>query len=51
MAHIYLITTGHSVTSHLKAMLTGFEELEDEDITDEEMDLIKIKEEKDSTTK
>lgn len=30
ITHLYLITTGESVTSNLKAMLTGFEELEDE---------------------
>jgi thiosulfate reductase cytochrome b subunit len=29
VTHLYLITTGESVTSNLKAMLTGFEELED----------------------
>jgi thiosulfate reductase cytochrome b subunit len=28
IAHIYLITTGHTVTSNLKAMITGWEELE-----------------------
>ena len=28
--HIYLITTGDTITSNLKAMLTGYEELEDE---------------------
>lgn len=26
IAHLYLITTGHTVTAHLKAMLTGWEE-------------------------
>ncbi len=30
IAHIYLITTGHTVTSNLKAMITGWEELEEE---------------------
>jgi thiosulfate reductase cytochrome b subunit len=30
IAHLYLITTGRTVTSNLKAMITGFEELEDE---------------------
>ena len=30
IAHLYLITTGHTVTSNLNAMLTGYEELEDE---------------------
>lgn len=28
IAHVYLITTGRTVTSNLKAMLTGYEELE-----------------------
>lgn len=28
-AHLYLMTTGHTVTSNLRAMLTGWEELED----------------------
>lgn len=31
IAHVYLITTGHTVFSNLKAMLTGYEELEDDD--------------------
>jgi thiosulfate reductase cytochrome b subunit len=30
IAHLYLITTGRTVTSNLKAMITGFEELPDE---------------------
>lgn len=29
--HLYLITTGHTITSNLKAMIKGWEELEDED--------------------
>ncbi len=29
IAHLYLITTGETVTSNLKAMLTGYEDLED----------------------
>jgi thiosulfate reductase cytochrome b subunit len=32
IAHLYLITTGHTPLSHLKAMLTGFEELEEDEI-------------------
>lgn len=28
IAHVYLITTGQTVTSNLKAMITGYEELE-----------------------
>jgi thiosulfate reductase cytochrome b subunit len=31
VAHIYLITTGHTILSNLKAMITGYEELEDDD--------------------
>ncbi len=30
ITHLYLITTGEKVTTNLKAMLTGYEELEDE---------------------
>ncbi len=30
VAHLYLITTGETITSNLKAMLTGYEELESE---------------------
>jgi len=30
IAHLYLITTGRTVTSNLKAMVTGYEELEEE---------------------
>ncbi|MCW8853084.1 MAG: cytochrome b/b6 domain-containing protein [Gammaproteobacteria bacterium] len=29
IAHIYLATAGHTVTSHIKAMITGWEEVED----------------------
>ncbi len=31
ITHLYLITTGNTVTSNLKAMITGYEELEDEE--------------------
>ncbi|NHZ84659.1 MAG: cytochrome B [Planctomycetia bacterium] len=31
ITHLYLITTGETITSNLKAMLTGYEELENED--------------------
>ncbi|MDK9700299.1 MAG: cytochrome b/b6 domain-containing protein [bacterium] len=31
IAHIYLMTTGHTITSNLRAMITGFEELPNED--------------------
>lgn len=30
IVHVYLITTGHTVLSNLQAMLTGYEELEEE---------------------
>ncbi len=30
IAHVYLTTTGHTPTSNLKAMITGYEELEEE---------------------
>ena len=30
ITHMYLITTGRTVTSNLRAMITGYEELEDE---------------------
>ncbi len=32
IAHIYLITTGSTLTSNLKAMITGYEELDEEEI-------------------
>jgi len=31
IAHLYLITTGHTPSSNLKAMITGYEELEDDE--------------------
>lgn len=47
IAHLYLITTGKEITSNLKAMLTGFEELEadepaqiEQEKTEEENELI-----------
>lgn len=36
VTHLYLITTGESITSNLRAMLTGFEELEVEDKKNDE---------------
>ncbi len=30
IVHVYLITTGHTVTAHLKAMITGWDEAPDE---------------------
>ncbi|MCK6605364.1 MAG: cytochrome b/b6 domain-containing protein [Ignavibacteriaceae bacterium] len=35
IAHLYLITTGESVTSNLNAMITGYENLHDEHNTEE----------------
>ncbi len=32
IAHLYLITTGHTITSNLKAMITGYEELPTEPV-------------------
>jgi thiosulfate reductase cytochrome b subunit len=34
VAHLYLLTTGRTVTSNLKAMITGYEELEDDTAED-----------------
>jgi len=31
IVHLYLITTGQTITSNLKAMITGYEELENDD--------------------
>ena len=31
IVHIYLITTGHTLTSNLKAMITGYEDLEEDE--------------------
>ena len=31
IGHLYLITTGHTVSSNLNAMLTGYEDLEEDD--------------------
>jgi thiosulfate reductase cytochrome b subunit len=33
IVHLYLITTGHTLTSNLKAMITGWEELDESDET------------------
>jgi thiosulfate reductase cytochrome b subunit len=30
IGHVYLITTGHTVTAHLKAMITGWDEVEEQ---------------------
>jgi cytochrome b subunit of formate dehydrogenase len=31
VVHVYLITTGHSILTNLKAMMTGYEDVEDDD--------------------
>jgi len=36
IVHLYLITTGHTPITNLKAMMTGFEEIEDDDDIAEE---------------
>ncbi len=38
VVHLYLITTGHTITSNLKAMITGWEELEEEETQDKVTD-------------
>lgn len=43
IVHLYLITTGATVTSNLKAMMTGYEELESEDKNGEENKTKEIK--------
>ncbi len=35
IAHLYLITTGRTLTSNLKAMITGYEEVEGEQVQDQ----------------
>ncbi len=35
IVHLYLITTGHSLLSNLQAMLSGYEELDEEEIKQE----------------
>ena len=35
IVHLYLITTGTTVTSNLKAMITGYEDIEDDEVTEE----------------
>ena len=38
IAHLYLITTGTKITSNLKAMITGYEEIEDKTDMDDEVE-------------
>lgn len=42
ITHLYLITTGDTITSNLKAMLTGYEELEDENDNDKKINEPKL---------
>lgn len=41
IAHIYLLTTGHSFVGHVKPMITGYDEV---DLTDEELAYLKSSE-------
>ena len=43
IVHLYLITTGNKVSTNLQAMLTGYEELEDEDDENNEQEIKAIK--------
>jgi thiosulfate reductase cytochrome b subunit len=36
VVHVYMTTTGHTYTSNIKAMITGYEEVEDDDDEKEE---------------
>ncbi len=40
IVHLYLITTGETVTSNLKAMITGYEDIPDDDNTVENQDAV-----------
>ena len=42
VVHVYLITTGQTLTSNLKAMITGFEEIEEDDETVPEPEHIEV---------
>lgn len=37
IVHLYLVTTGETITSNLKAMITGYEEVEKKNITNEQI--------------
>ena len=41
VVHLYLITTGHTITSNLKAMISGWEELEEENNNDDKSNVQK----------
>jgi thiosulfate reductase cytochrome b subunit len=34
--HVYMTTTGHTPTSNIRAMITGYEDLEEEDEVEKE---------------
>ena len=34
VVHVYMTTTGHSITAHVRAMITGWEEFEEADVQD-----------------
>ncbi len=35
IVHVYMTTTGHAVTAHIKAMITGWEDVEEGEIVEE----------------
>lgn len=43
VVHVYLITTGHSLLTNLKAMMTGYEDIDDENETNNEIKNDKVK--------
>lgn len=51
IVHLYLITTGTTITSNLKAMITGYEELEEADTKKNETDKNEIPEKKETEVK
>lgn len=44
VVHLYLITTGHTLTSNLKAMITGYEEIEEDTENDSKSETTEKKE-------
>jgi formate dehydrogenase gamma subunit len=51
LVHLYLITTGHTITSNLKAMITGWEDLDEEDQKDQDQPIGKPENEHDENPK
>ena len=45
IGHIYLTTTGHTLTSNIKAMITGWEDLPDDELPAEDESLERLSEE------